>query len=82
MGSKLSPEDLKLYNYIDEILFFKWDPIGVSDDLLARTEYRMYLPGTFSMVKQSKSAAEIASYLSFKQFDRIGWDWFLTRSSI
>lgn len=73
MGTKLLPKDLELYNFIDEVLYYKWDPIGISDDPDApRSEYLSYLPCVFSMVKESKSAKEIAFYLSDIQLDRMG----------
>ena len=36
MGKKLPPDQLELYKRIDEILFYKWDPIGISDGDWAR----------------------------------------------
>jgi len=44
MGQKLPPKQLELYKRIDEILFYRWDPIGVSDGAWARDEYQSYLP--------------------------------------
>ncbi|WP_408095535.1 hypothetical protein ACJVC5_10885 [Peredibacter sp. HCB2-198] len=72
MGTKLSPKDLALYNYVDEVLYNKWDPIGVCFDPAARTEYRAYLPEVFSLLKQSKTADEIADFLVDIQDDRMG----------
>ncbi|HAT8493267.1 hypothetical protein HKA89_03030 [Vibrio parahaemolyticus] len=64
MGHKLPPEQLELYKRIDEILYYKWDPIGVSDSDWARDEYQPYLPQLFSLVMQSQSPQEICKYLT------------------
>jgi len=63
MGKKLSPNQMKLYSFIDEILFKEWDPIGVSDIPEARDEYYGYLPQVFSKVINGESAKDIAKYL-------------------
>ena len=63
MGTKLPPAQLELYRRIDEILFYKWDPIGVSDSAEARDEYQGYLPEVFAMVMDSRQQADIACYL-------------------
>ncbi|WP_350225365.1 hypothetical protein [Vibrio parahaemolyticus] len=64
MGHKLPPEQLELYKRIDEILYYKWDPIGVSDSDWVRDEYQSYLPQLFSLVMQSQSPQEICKYLT------------------
>ncbi|EGQ9994229.1 hypothetical protein FR279_21510 [Vibrio vulnificus] len=64
MGHKLSPEQLELYKRIDEILYYKWDPIGVSDSGWARDEYQSYLAQLFSLVMKSQSPQEICKYLT------------------
>jgi hypothetical protein len=38
MGKKLTPNQMELYKRIDEILFYKWDPIGISDSDWARVQ--------------------------------------------
>lgn len=63
MSTKLSPSDRELYNRVDEVLHYIWDPIGVSGVPAARDEYHGYLPQVFSMVKQGKSVEEIAKHL-------------------
>ncbi len=64
MGRKLPPEQLELYKRIDEILFYKWDPIGISDSDWARDEYHAYLPRAFSIVLKSESPEKLADYLT------------------
>ncbi len=31
MGSKMTDPDLTLYQMVDEILYYLWDPIGVAN---------------------------------------------------
>lgn len=63
MGKKLPPGQLELYKRIDEILYYKWDPIGISDGDWARDEYQSYLPRVFAHAMQSDSPDPIARYL-------------------
>ncbi len=52
-----------LYKRIDEILYYKWDPIGISDTDWARDEYQSYLPTVYRMVIQDSAPEAIANYL-------------------
>lgn len=76
MGKKLPPKQLKLYTKIDEILFYQWDPIGISvgisDDGWSRNEYRMYLPKVFELALKDDSPKPIAEYLTWVSTERMG----------
>ena len=72
MGKKLPPEQLELYKRIDEILFYKWDPIGISDGDWARDEYQSYLPRVFAYELESDSAEPIAKYLGVVSTQSMG----------
>ena len=72
MGKKLPPDQLELYKRIDEILFYKWDPIGISDTNWARDEYQSYLPKVFSMAMEPQSPARISEYLTLVATERMG----------
>lgn len=63
MGRKLSPNQLELYKRVDEILFYRWDPIGISDSDWPRDEYQSYLPRVFGMVLESVTPDKIAEFL-------------------
>lgn len=63
MGKKLPPDELALYNAIDEILWKDWDPIGVNDMPEARDEYQSYLPHIFRLAIEGKDAEHISSSL-------------------
>lgn len=72
MGSKLSPKHQELYNAVDEVLHYIWDPIGVSGVPQARDEYYGYLPHVFSLLRNGASEESIAVYLSEVATDRMG----------
>jgi len=72
MGSKLPPQEMKLYRQTDEILHYMWDPIGVAGMAQARDEYHSYLPQVFQLVLKNKSKEEIAQYLTGIEEDRMG----------
>jgi len=74
MSRKLSPSEVKLYRRVDEVLHYKWDPIGVSGMPEARDEYHGYLPQVFGMLNESKGELEIAAYLVQVESDRMGLD--------
>jgi hypothetical protein len=62
MGSRLSPNESRLYRMCDEALFYVWDPIGVCDAPEARSEYETYVPRVFGLVK-SGARDELIAYL-------------------
>lgn len=72
MGRKLPPAQLELYRRIDEILFYRWDPIGISDSNWARDEYQSYLPAVFNMALASEPPEKIAEYLTTVTAERMG----------
>lgn len=72
MGKKLPPDQMALYNRIDEILWQDWDPIGVSGIPEARDEYYGYLPQVFSLALANAPAEEIARYLHEVVHQRMG----------
>ena len=71
MEIKLSPQQLDLYNSIDEILWKDWDPVGISKTG-SRDEYYAYLPDVFRLVQQSAPTPEIAEYLHQVAKDKMG----------
>lgn len=72
MSGKLSPDQLELYRRIDEILFYRWDPIGISDSAWPRDEYQSYLPRVFSMAIEYESPEKIAEYLTMVSTESMG----------
>jgi hypothetical protein len=72
MGKKLPPDQFELYRRIDEILFCKWDPIGISDGDWARDEYQSYLPRVFAYAMESNSPDLVAKYLGVVSMESMG----------
>jgi hypothetical protein len=71
MGKKLPPQELALYQAIDEILWRDWDPIGVSGIDGARDEYQMYLPQVYQLALTG-DRAKIVDYLFTVAVERMG----------
>ncbi len=72
MGITLPPQQMELYKRIDEVLFYKWDPIGISDGDWPRDEYQSYLPQVFKLALENESPQPIANYLSVITTDNMG----------
>lgn len=72
MGRKLPPDQLELYKRIDEVLFYIWDPIGISDGERGRDEYQSYLPRVFAHAMESDSPKSIAKYLGVVSTESMG----------
>src|ERR1017187_10398597 len=72
MGKKLSPPDLELYQRVDEVLHYIWDPIGVSGVPMARDEYETYVPHVFSLLKSNTNPEPIVKFLFEVTTDRMG----------
>ena len=63
MGERLSPEHAELYQRVDEVLHYLWDPIGLSGVPEARDEYNSYVPRVFSLLIHHAPEAEITDFL-------------------
>lgn len=46
-------DDNELKNRVDEVLFYIWDPIGVSHEPCARWEYKSYIPQVLRLIEQN-----------------------------
>lgn len=57
---------------IDEILFYKWDPIGISNSNWARDEYESYVPQALKLAIESASSEPLADYLTHVSTEFIG----------
>lgn len=62
----------ELEKRIDEVLYYVWDPIGVSDEPCARNEYRTYVQGVLRQVIENDQPTPISDYLSKIVADSIG----------
>ena len=72
MGHKVEETEAELYRRIDEILFYRWDPIGVSTDICPRDEYRSYLPKVFKLASSEGAEQELSDYLYSVETSDIG----------
>jgi hypothetical protein len=72
MGEKLPPDEMRIYQRVDEILHYLWDPIGVAGAAGARDEYYGYLPVVYQMVMEEAPVRKIAVYLNEVERDRMG----------
>jgi hypothetical protein len=72
MRQKLSPKDSELYQRVDEVLHYVWDPIGASDEPRARDEYHSYLPQVFGLVREGNEKADIVKYLAMVEVEKMG----------
>ncbi len=72
MIRNLSEKNQALYTFVDEILFYHWDPVGVSDSPEAREEYHNYLPQVFMLVKNGAAIELISKLLAKFQTEDMG----------
>jgi len=63
MGKQLTPYERELYQRLDEVVHYLWDPIGVSRVPQARDEYYSYLPTIFNLILTDAGPDAIAAFL-------------------
>jgi hypothetical protein len=63
MASRTSNPD-ELRRRVDEVLYYVWDPIGVSDEPFARAEYDSYVPKVLELLVSQNDPAPISAYLA------------------
>ena len=56
-------KEILLYQQIDDVLWYDWDPIGIND-MAPRDEYQSYTPQIFGLVKSNTDRMLIAKTLS------------------
>ena len=58
----------ELENRIDETLFYVWDPIGVSDEPCARSEYNSYTMTIlkYTLTEDLKKITEVLNKIEFE----------------
>jgi hypothetical protein len=66
--------NMELKQRIDEVLYYVWDPIGVSDAPEARNEYSSYVGMILNAAIEGKSKENIAKYLTEIANVRMGLD--------
>ncbi|WP_442592040.1 hypothetical protein ACSBL2_12525 [Pedobacter sp. AW31-3R] len=64
-------KEMLLYQQIDDVLWYDWDPIGIND-IAPRDEYQSYTPQIFGLVKSNSDRMVIAKTLSKIETDYMG----------
>jgi hypothetical protein len=72
MGSLDIDKIAEVHRQLDRVLFFQWDPIGVSSYPEAQNEYRGYVRGVYDIAVQSRSALAVAEHLAAIECDAMG----------
>ena len=62
----------ELRRRVDEVLYYIWDPIGVSDQPCARAEYESYVPKVLELLTSQDEPGPIAAYLAEVISSRMG----------
>ena len=57
-------DNRELCRRVDEVLYYVWDPIGVSDQPYARAEYESYVPNVLQLVEENDSIEPISEHLA------------------
>lgn len=72
MQDDLTLAQRELFQRIDEILYYVWDPIGVCGVPAARDEYSGYVPLVFKLLMRGATELEVAQYLMNVACDNMG----------
>ena len=67
-----SQADKELLDRIGEVLYYLWDPIGVSQIPAARNEYDSYRDGVFSVLARAGGEHEVVEYLEQEALPNMG----------
>ena len=54
----------ELRKRVDEVLYYIWDPIGVSDQPFACAEYEDYVSGVLQLVNDNDDPAPVSAHLA------------------
>jgi hypothetical protein len=57
-------DNFELQRRVDEVLYYVWDPIGVSDEPYARYEYEGYVAGILHTLENNNSFQPISDHLA------------------
>ena len=66
----IPPDELR--RRVGEVLYYVWDPIGVSHEPFARAEYSTYVSQVLELLTIHDNPAPIATYLDAVVTDRMG----------
>jgi len=63
---------LEIKNSIRRILFYDWDPIGISNDVDIDDEYDRYIAPVYRMLVENRSEDELVKFLFQLERDSMG----------
>ncbi|KPK42403.1 MAG: hypothetical protein AMK72_14340 [Planctomycetes bacterium SM23_25] len=69
---ELLRRERELRRRVDEVLFYVWDPIGVSNDPCARGEYTGYVAAVLDRMTGDDAEASVSAYLLSVMTDSMG----------
>ena len=72
MGISLPEDKARLYQRVDELLHYLWDPVGVAGVPEARDEYQSYARRVFMMIVDRVPPMHIKKYLQRIETERMG----------
>ena len=62
--SMKASDSRELQRRVDEVLYYVWDPIGVSDEPCARAEYEGYILQVLRLVEENDDIQPISKHLA------------------
>ena len=62
----------RLSRRVDEILFYKWDPIRLSDSNWSRDEYERYVPPALKLALEHETPGPLGEFLTMASTELIG----------
>jgi len=65
-------KDLKLFERVDEVLFYMWDPLGMSYEPACRDEYSSYVEKICQMLIDGRSEQDLAQHLDWLCTNQMG----------
>ncbi len=57
-------DNKNLQRRVDEVLYYIWDPLGVSEEPIARSEYESYVPKILQLVEENETIQPVSDHLA------------------
>lgn len=72
MSSPSDKFDQELYQRVDEVLFYLWDPAGVARDPIAREHYSAFAPDVFAALLDDADEQRVMEVLLLFETEFLG----------
>lgn len=69
---RMTPVQKSLLQTVDEILWVHWDPLGLNDEPLCRSEYSSYALPVFGLLLRGAGVRELADRLAEIEREMMG----------